>query len=519
MRELLLAVFQTGGASVATVLSGMVATKIMAVVLGPAGVGLVSLVRQTYVTGLVLAGLNGQAAIAQGVAAREREAGVSYLFAVRRVFFISGATVAVAFWLLPSWISDVVTGRPNGIDVGVIRGLAVVVLGGLALLYLIGVLNGFRAIGQIAVVQVVGALTGVALAYPVATMIHQGRLLAMLVYLAVPVLAMILVASVYVVRGGLGDVAFGGCGGGAGYAEVVGFLRLAVALLLSGFVSTAVPLAIRGMSVRGFDFRGVGLFDVAWNVSVNYVTLIVASFATYYVPSLSRLREPEARRALVDRVLRLSVFLMVPLTVSIILFKPMVVGLLYSREFLPSVEIMRWMLMADYLRVTSWVFSYTMVAFADVRTLVWTEVAWGCLSIGGAAVAILRFHSLEGIGANFVVVYGSYALMMLLYVLRRGHFVLDYGVAAAWLAGLALIVGVSVHTWFDVEVRPWLPVLYLPLSLGVAWSALAAHERAHVGVVMVSCARWIFRAVRRASAGLGARRRGSAVSGGEARRG
>jgi O-antigen/teichoic acid export membrane protein len=71
MRELAFAVLQTGGASLITLGLAVVATKIFAVVLGPAGIGFISLVRQTYQAALILGTLNGQTAIAQGIGSRE----------------------------------------------------------------------------------------------------------------------------------------------------------------------------------------------------------------------------------------------------------------------------------------------------------------------------------------------------------------------------------------------------------------------------------------------------------------
>ncbi len=66
MREILKAFFKTASGSAANVLLTVVALKIMAAILGPPGIGLLSLLRQTQQTALTAGTLSGQTALVQG---------------------------------------------------------------------------------------------------------------------------------------------------------------------------------------------------------------------------------------------------------------------------------------------------------------------------------------------------------------------------------------------------------------------------------------------------------------------
>ncbi|HEX9247628.1 MAG TPA: oligosaccharide flippase family protein, partial [bacterium] len=255
------------------------------------------------------------------------------------------------------------------------------------------------------------------------------------------------------------------------------FLRLAATMVFLGVVATAVPLALRAIVVRRFALPGAGLFDVAWTISMNYVLLALASFTTYYIPSLSRLSEPHDRQELIHRVLRLTILLMVPLVVTTTVLKPVVVRVLYTSAFVPALDIIRWMLIGDYFRVTDWVFALTMIAYADVKTLIWTELVWGALQVGGAAFAILSLNAFQGVGANFLFVHGTYLVFILAYVTSRRHFVLDRSTARTWLTGLGLILAASAHTWSDVEVHPLPAAAYIAAAMGFAWTILTPGER------------------------------------------
>ena len=477
MRELALAILQTGGASLIALGLAVVATKIFAVVLGPAGIGLISLVRQTYQAALMLGTLNGQTAIAQGIASREETTQAGYLSTVFWILLLGGGTVALAFLLFPSQVSLSVMGREDQGSAQVIRWLSLAVLAGVASVYLSGILNGHRAIGRLALLQIFGAAVAAVLAYPIALLLRGGHTPALALQIVLPAVAVSVLGLVFVMRGGWVPKPFRRADLHFDVGAAQGFLRLSAALLLSGGLATSVPLVVRAIAVRRFGLPGVGLFDVAWTISMNYVLLAMASFSTYYVPSLSRLSESSDRRELIHRVLRLSIVLMVPLVVTTTVLKPVVVRVLYTSAFMPALDIMRWMLIGDYFKVTSWVFALTMIAYADVKTFVCTEIVWGGLSVGGAAFALLYLDSLQGVGANFVCVHATYLVFILLYVTSRHHFVLDFPIARTWLIGLGLILAASAQTWTAVEVHPALAIAYIGVATCFSWTVLTTGER------------------------------------------
>ena len=67
------------------------------------------------------------------------------------------------------------------------------------------------------------------------------------------------------------------------------------------------------------------------------------------------------------------ILLVAPLITLVILGKSLVVSILYSKEFLPSFDIIQWMLIGDYFKAVGWVLATPMLAFADLRMFFWTE--------------------------------------------------------------------------------------------------------------------------------------------------
>src|SRR3712207_2281125 len=94
MRELVKAFLKTGSGSVGFLLFGVLTTKIMAVILGPTGVGLYSLLRQLLDVSKQAGTLGGEIALVQGLASRKEMERDNYLVTTFWIFML-GATLVV----------------------------------------------------------------------------------------------------------------------------------------------------------------------------------------------------------------------------------------------------------------------------------------------------------------------------------------------------------------------------------------------------------------------------------------
>jgi O-antigen/teichoic acid export membrane protein len=258
------------------------------------------------------------------------------------------------------------------------------------------------------------------------------------------------------------------------------FLSFAGIMLVAELANVGTVLAVRSLIVHYNGLASAGIFDVAWTLSMAYITLILLSFGTYYLPTLSQTSDPLDRMGLMQRVMRLATLLMVPLVTGVIVLKPLVVEILYSSEFMSSLEIIRWMLVGDYFKVAAWVVATPMLAYADMRVFIWTELLWHAGFLACAALALFGFSSMQGIGVGFLLLYVVYFAYCSHYARSRYQFPLRRAVVGPWLVGLALIVGVSWHTWVDTQVDWFAAVLWMGAAFIFSWLSLNRNERREV---------------------------------------
>ncbi len=306
MRNLLKATLKTGGASAGNLLLGAITMKVIAVILGPTGIGLYTLIRQTAEFSRRLGTVGGEAALVQGLASRKGEMQEKYLITTFWIFVLGALSIIVGLLVFAPWISLFVFDRGDQQTINLIRALSLPAALSVVATYLGGVINGFRAIGLLALLQVLGAAAMALLAYPVSRLVEVGYPTAFIVMVSAPLVVDIALGTWSAVRAGWLTPLFRDPRSYLDLDSFRHFFSLAGAMLIVGLLAEGMGLALRSLVVHYDGLHGAGVFAVAWSLSMTYVMLVLSSFGTYYLPTLSQTEEPSERVTLIRQVLRLT---------------------------------------------------------------------------------------------------------------------------------------------------------------------------------------------------------------------
>jgi len=469
MKHLIKGILKTGSGTVGLLIFGIAATKIMALVLGPAGIGLLSLLRQIRQMSLTLGTIGGSTALVQGIASRDGSDRDAYIQTVFCIFLLSGIFCCLGIVFYATEISILVLDRSDVEAVSLVRWLTVPVFLNVLLVFFSGLLNGYRAVGRMAIVGVVGALILALLAYPAAKSVENGNLLAFIWMMTGSAAVALFVAIYFLWRSGWFVIKFKTIVHGFSLDSVQHYFSVAGTMLIASIAMTGALLAVRAMITHKLGLSNTGIFDVAWTLSMMYVTTITQSFGAYYLPTLSAVSDPSERIHLICQVFRLASLLVTPVVVAMVVLKPLVVNSLYSTDFMLSLEIIRWMLIGDYFKVMSWVLAFPILAFTDMRTFFWSEVMFTGFLFGGAYVSVMQWGILEGIGITFTVLYAVYFLFTLIYCKFRHDFILSRSMIWNFLVGLALVLAASFYNWDVVDVNYYTSAAWIALACFVSW--------------------------------------------------
>lgn len=455
-----------GGASVANIVIGLLRTKIAALLLGPAGVGFIALLQSLVSTGSAIAGLGVASSSVRQLAEAGGAEDANAMDSNRQSLLYLTAALAVAgaaaFWLLRVPLAEHVLGDAALSEMVGWLGLAVAftLLGASQ----VALLNGYRRIGDMARVSVFGALLGTLLG--IAALVLWGKEGILPYVISAPLAAMIVGAvivrrmpSAERVRASLAEVR----------RRSVPMLKLGLSFMVAGVSTTGAFLAVRAIISQRLGAVALGHFSAAWMISMTYIGFVLQAMGTDYYP---RLTAAFHDRRLVNRMVNeqsdVALLLAAPVLIGMQAAAPWVIHLLYSSKFDGAVDILRWQIMGDALKILSWPLGFVIVACGKGRIFVMTETL---------AVAVYLAFVWGGIGPLGLVSTGVGFLVMYVVYLPVVYWIARRITGFRWNSttsrmAIALVCAV-VATGLAGRVSHWLGLACgLPLAIAAGVFAL-----------------------------------------------
>jgi PST family polysaccharide transporter len=457
-----------GGASAINIFIGIVKVKVLAVLLGPAGVGLMGLYQNIMSMASTLAGCGLGSSGVRQLAASSGE--VETLVLVRRALWLAnlalGLVGMLALWLLREPVAIWVFG-------GARHASAVGWLGLGVLLTLIAgsqtaLLQGLRRIGDVARVNIIcgflGAAVGTLVVY------WRGADGVLWFVLTAPAVS-VLVAGYYAAR--LPRPA-ASRDWQAIRQQWQAMLRLGIPLMAAGFLNLGTQLAARSIIVRELGLEASGHFQAAWTISMTYIGFVLGAMAADYYPRLTNVinDHAEARKVVTEQA-EMGLLLAGPVLLAMITFAPWVIHLLYAKNFTPATNVLRWQVLGDVLKVASWPLGFILLAQGRGSIFIGVELAWNAIYLSAISLGIHKY-GLDIAGAAFSTAYLiSYGLLIVaarkllqlkiqqawpstsILLLTGGMIILlstSFTEIGFWL-GVAATILFSVHSIIQINIR------------------------------------------------------------------
>lgn len=362
-----------GGAQAINYLVALLRVKVVAVLLGPAGVGVIGLFTSATsllgtVTGL---GLQGSAvrAIAQAQGKDDPLAVARTIRMLRRLVWATGllgwlASIALAFPLSRLMFEST---QHAG---------AIAVLGGMLLLVAVsngqlGLLQGLRRIGDIARVQVAAAVLNTAVTICLyAWLLEDGIVPVLLANAAINLLCSWWFARRIKVPAVVMDWSLA-------FAEAKPLLGLGVAMMWSGVLTPALDLYTRTLISRTLGVDAAGIYQAAWALSGLFAGFVLGAMGTDFYPRLtSVIHDRAAAIRAVNEQTEIGILLAVPGLLATLAFAKWVVWALYSAEFAPAADVLVWMVLGVFGRVLSWPMGFIQLSLGAGRWFMATEATF-----------------------------------------------------------------------------------------------------------------------------------------------
>jgi len=407
-----------GGSSVINIGVGVVRAKSMALLLGPAGVGLVGLYNSILNLTHSIAGMginqSGVRQIAEAAGSGDTHRMARTAAVLRHtsmVLGIFGAVLLVAFrHRVAAWTFG---SEQNAWPVAV---LAIAVFVSSISDGQGALLQGMRRIADMAHINVISAVTGSVLTIVMVFFFADKGIVPSLVGAAVVTL---LISWWYRRRI---DVPHTPISIADVRAETSALLALGAAFMASNALTTGAAYAIRIIVRERLGLTSAGLYQSAWVLGGLYVAFILQAMGSDFYPRLTAVANDHTEcNRLVNEQAHISLLLAGPGVVGTLTFAPVVIALFYHTTFTGAVQPLRWVCLGMALRVIAWPMGYIIVAKGARGLLVWTEVAATVVHVGLAYILIKPF-GLAGATMAFFGLYIWHGLLVYAIVHRQTGF-------------------------------------------------------------------------------------------------
>lgn len=129
-------------------------------------------------------------------------------------------------------------------------------------------------------------------------------------------------------------------------------LRLGIFIIAGNIFSTVSMFAIRTYIGREMDMESVGLFQSAWSITAVYIGLILGSTGSDTYPRLCAVADDKAQvKRLINEQLYIILIIATPIIVGMLLLPDLALSLLYTSKFSAAKSILLWQVAGSFFKV------------------------------------------------------------------------------------------------------------------------------------------------------------------------
>jgi PST family polysaccharide transporter len=405
MKSIFRATAILSGSSFVSIICGLVSAKVLALVLLPAGYGYYGLVQSFVGFASLLTGMGiatGMVRLGAGAAARGDEAVVASLRSGAWLLLSGlGIGALLVLVLFRGTISQWVFGGKD--HPTTILWLAIALFLTAAANMQIGVLNAYHRVASMAKYGVFNAVASASIIIGAVLVWHIRGV----VPGAIAGAAVSWSVSGYLLRRDVGLVRVKPTPQES-LRAAWSLLRFGGPFTASTLVGSGVQLALPMVVLHLLSTESVGYYRAAAAISVNYLGFLITSMGQDYYPRVSAVSgQPAALVKLINEQYRLVMLLAVPMILGTLALVPILVPLVYSGKFLPTVEILEWQLIGDMFKFSSWTVSFAILARCKSSIYLFMESIGGFTTIATTWLAV-RLLGLPGLGISFLATYVIY---------------------------------------------------------------------------------------------------------------
>lgn len=393
-----------GGSQILIILIGVIRNKMIAVLLGPVGVGIIgiynSVIEMIRSAGGLGMDTTGVKEIAEADSSGDKE--ILYKTVTRfnkwfRVMALCGALACLIFsYPISVWAFEDSSFTFYIACLSVCVFLAILTMGRSS------ILQGMRRIPEMAKSAFLGSFFGLLISIPVYLLFGLDGILPAFVFSSLFSFLCVefYYRKLYFKKSDISNK--------EAFESGLKTLKLGLFIVVAGFIGTASMFLVRTFVSRSIDIDAAGLFQSAWVITNVYLSLILRSMGSDFFPRLSAIAgEGEKVKKLVNEQSYIILVVASPIIVGMLLFAGFALSVLYSSEFGHADAVLRWQVLGTFFKVLCWPVAFIMLAKNKGIAFLATEIIFYLVYLLSGYLLFPKY-GLEATGMGYLIAYIVY---------------------------------------------------------------------------------------------------------------
>lgn len=455
-----------GGVQVFNILISIIRSKVVAVILGPSGMGIMGLLNSTIglITCCTNFGLSTSAvkdvATANSTGDNQRIAIVVTVF--RRLVWITGLLGTLVTLFLSPWLSQLTFGNRN--YTAAFIWISITLLFNQLSSGQLVILQGFRKLKNLAKANLLGSFLGLIVTLPLYYILGVGGIAPGIIGTAF----ITLLLSWYFSR--KVKISFIRIPLKKTLTEGKCMLQMGFLISMSGLLSVGVAYIVRIFINRTGGIEEVGLYNAGFAIINTYVGLIFSAMATDYYPRLSAVAHSNALcKQTINEQAEIALLILAPILIIFLVFINWIVILLYSTKFIAVNTMIHWAALGMFFKAASWSIAFIFLAKSSSKLFFWNELITNIYMLG---LNIIGYYlmGLTGLGISFTITYFIYLVQV--YYISKMKFAFSFSNSFVKIFNIQL--GIAILAFFAVRylIHPYQYLIGVILIMISSWYSI-----------------------------------------------
>lgn len=200
-------------------------------------------------------------------------------------------------------------------------------------------------------------------------------------------------------------------------AILISLLKFSSMGFLAGFGLPFCQILIRNKLISVYGIEMAGQWQAVSKISDFYLGFVLSVLAVYYLPRFSEIVNKESLKAEIVNGYKYLIPVVSAMALIIWLFRYFIINILLTENFLPSAQLFGFQMIGDVFKVMAWLLSSLLWAKAMTKTYLILDTIFFILYIF-ITFACLSIFGFKGVSIGFFIEYFLYWIVLIIIFYR-----------------------------------------------------------------------------------------------------